>query len=149
MIRNILQTKILFLKKVVIFSREEARFSGSSLYSLGLSRWLSGKQSACQARNVSLITGSGRSPGEENGNPFLYSCLGNPVDRATWQAIVRGAAKDLDTTWWLNSHHPTFSALQLRLLPGPPTFAFLFSTVRALAVLCSFCNFSLHGPPPW
>ena len=97
MIQNILQT-ILFFKKVVTFSREEARFSGSSLYSLGLSMWVSGKQSSCQARDVTLIPGSGRSPGEDNGNPVLYSCLGNPVDRATWQAIAHGVAKDLDTT---------------------------------------------------
>ena len=92
MIQNILQT-ILFLKKVVIFSREEARFSGSSLYSLGLSMWVSGKQSSCQARDVTLIPGSGRSPGEDNGNPVLYSCLGNPMDRGIWQTVVRGVAK--------------------------------------------------------
>ena len=98
MIQNILQTKILLLKKVVIFSREEAQFLGSSLYSLGLSMWVSGKQSSCQARDATLIPGSGRSPGEDNGNPVLYSCLRNPVDRATWQPIAHGVAKDLDTT---------------------------------------------------
>ena len=43
--------------------------------------WLSGKESACQAGNSGLIPGSGRSPGEENGNPLQYSCLGNPMDR--------------------------------------------------------------------
>ena len=34
------------------------------------------------------IPGSGRSPGEGNGNPLQYSCLGNPMDRGTWQASV-------------------------------------------------------------
>ena len=46
---------------------------------IGLSRGLSGKESACQAENVTLIPGLGRLPGEGNGNPFQYSCLGNPI----------------------------------------------------------------------
>jgi len=39
------------------------------------------------------IPGSGRSPGEGNGNPLQYSCLGNPMDRGAWQAIVHRVAK--------------------------------------------------------
>ena len=40
-----------------------------------------------------LIPGSGRSPGERHGNPFLYSCLENSMDRGAWQATVHGVAK--------------------------------------------------------
>jgi len=40
-----------------------------------------------------LILGSGRSPGKGNGNTQQYSCLGNPMDRGTWQAIVHGVAR--------------------------------------------------------
>ena len=40
--------------------------------------------------------GSERSPGEGNGNPFHYSCMGNPIDRVAWQATVHGVAKELD-----------------------------------------------------
>ena len=40
----------------------------------------------------------GRSPGEGNGNPLQYSCLGNPMDRGDWQATVHGVTKELDTT---------------------------------------------------
>ena len=36
----------------------------------------------------------GRFPGEENGNPFQYSCLGNPMDRGAWLSIVHGVAKE-------------------------------------------------------
>ena len=36
-----------------------------------------GKESVCNAGDPSLIPGSGRSPGEEKGNPLQYSCLGN------------------------------------------------------------------------
>ena len=39
------------------------------------------------------ILGSGRSPGEGNGNPLQYSCLGNPMDRGAWQATVHGGTK--------------------------------------------------------
>ena len=60
--------------------------------------WLSGKESACQAGDAGSIPGSGRSPGEENGNPLQNSCLGNPMDRGAWWATVHRVAKKLDTT---------------------------------------------------
>ena len=44
------------------------------------------------------IPGSGRSPGEGNGNALPYSCLGNPMDRGAWQAVVHGVTKESDTT---------------------------------------------------
>ena len=47
-----------------------------------------GKESTCSARDESLIPGSGRFPGGGNGNPLHYSCLGNPMDRRAWWAIV-------------------------------------------------------------
>ena len=49
-----------------------------------------GQQSACNVGDPGLIPGSGRSPGEGNGNPLQYSCLGNPIDRGPWQATVHG-----------------------------------------------------------
>ena len=44
-------------------------------------------------RDMSLISGLGRSPGEGQGNPLQYSCLEKPMDRGAWQATVHGAAK--------------------------------------------------------
>ena len=44
------------------------------------------------------VPGSGRSPGGGNGNPLQYSCLGNPMDRGAWQAIVHGVTKESDMT---------------------------------------------------
>ena len=44
-------------------------------------------------RDTGLIPGSGRCPGEENGNPLQYSCLDNPLDRGPWWAIVHGVKK--------------------------------------------------------
>ena len=49
-----------------------------------------GKESAYDAGDLGLIPGSGRSPGEGNGNPFQYSCLGNPMNRGDWWATVHG-----------------------------------------------------------
>ena len=53
---------------------------------------------AGDAGDMSLIPGSGRSPGKGNGNPFQYSCLGNPMDRGAWRATVHGVTKESDTT---------------------------------------------------
>ena len=57
-----------------------------------------GKESACNARDLDLIPGSWRSPGEWNGDPFQYSCLENPMDRGDWGATVHGVAKESDMT---------------------------------------------------
>ena len=51
------------------------------------------KKSACNARELGSILGSGRYPGEENGNPLQYSCLANPMDRGAWWATVHGVAR--------------------------------------------------------
>ena len=55
-----------------------------------------GKETACNAgdaRTLSLISGSGRSSGGGNGNPFQYSCLENSIDRGAWWATDHGMAK--------------------------------------------------------
>ena len=52
-----------------------------------------GKASACNAGDPASIPGSGRSPGEGNGNPLQYPCLENPRDRGAWWATVHGVAK--------------------------------------------------------
>ena len=51
------------------------------------------KVSACNVGNLGSIPGSGRSPGEGNGNPFQYSFLENPMDGAAWWATVHGSQR--------------------------------------------------------
>jgi len=52
-----------------------------------------GKESAYNSRDLGSIPGSGRSPGEGNGNPLKYSCLENSMDRRAWQATVYEVTK--------------------------------------------------------
>ena len=54
--------------------------------------------SARDAEDMGLIPGSGRSPGEGNGNPFQCSCLGNLMDRGALRATVHRVAKVSDMT---------------------------------------------------
>ena len=51
------------------------------------------KESACSAGNQGLILGSGRSPGEGNGNPFQGPCLENLMDSRAWGAAVMGSQR--------------------------------------------------------
>ena len=50
------------------------------------------------ARDTGSVPGSGRSPGEGNGNLLQYSCLENPMSRGAWQTTVHAITKELDMT---------------------------------------------------
>ena len=52
-----------------------------------------GKESTCNVGDLGLIPGLGRSSERGHGNPLLYSCLENPMDREAWPAAVHGVAK--------------------------------------------------------
>ena len=68
------------------------------------------KNLSANAGDVGLIPDVGRSPGEGNGNPLQYSCLGSPMDRGTWQATVCG----VDKSWTLLSMHAREERTDLR-----------------------------------
>ena len=73
----------MLFNEIVIHSMRFGRTSSSS----GV------KNLTANTRDVGLIPGSGISPGEGNGNPLWYSCLGNPMDRGAWGATVHGVAR--------------------------------------------------------
>ena len=60
---------------------------------LGFPGGSDGKESTCNARDLGLIPGSGRFPGEGHDNPLQYSCLENFMDGGAWRTIVHGVAK--------------------------------------------------------
>ena len=76
---------------------------------LGFPGGSAGKESAYNAEDPGSIPGWGRSPGEGNGNPLLYSCLENPMDRGAWWATVHGVPKDSDMTEQLNNKNETLN----------------------------------------
>ena len=67
-------------------------FSGNFLLFWGFPGGSDGKESTCNAADLGLIPGLGRSPGERNSNPLQYSCLENSMDRGAWWATVHGVA---------------------------------------------------------
>ena len=74
------------------------RLRGNQKWRLLASYWgfpggLVVKNPPANAGNAGLIPGSGRPPGDGNGNPLPYSCLENPMDRGAWRATVLGVAK--------------------------------------------------------
>ena len=52
-----------------------------------------GKESAYNTGDTGLVAGSGRSPGERNGNPLQYTCLENSMDGGVWWGSVHGVTK--------------------------------------------------------
>ena len=68
------------------------------------------KNPSADAGDVGSIPGSGRAPGEGNGNPLQFSCLEKPMDRGAWQVTVHGVAKSSDITERLSMHTETQEA---------------------------------------
>ena len=108
-----------------------------------LFRWFSGKESTCQCkrfRRLEFDPGSGRSPGGGNGNPFQYSCLGNPIDRGAWQATVHGVTKQLDMTEQLYNNNNRENSLGGGIHSVRPLVAYQCSTSSQL-LLALFKNY--------
>jgi len=57
----------------------------------------SGEESTCHFGRHRFDPWARKIPGEGNGNPFQYSCLGNPMDRGVWRATVHAVTKQSDT----------------------------------------------------
>ena len=114
-------------------------------------RWLSGKESACQAEDPGSISGLGRCPGEGNGNPLQYSCLRNPMDRGVWQAIVHKLEKDLDNNniaYLTKSsiiRHLFFPTLHYSKLWSLSIIIMIYSNILLIIFLRQICKCGVSG----
>ena len=89
-------TRVRFWVPVPLYIKgDDAVFSGGA----------SGKECTCQCRVVCSIPGLGRPSRGGNGNPLLYSCLENSMDRGAWWATVHGVAKS-QTQLGIHTHTP-------------------------------------------
>ena len=77
-------------------------------WTMGFPGGSDGRETACNAGDWGSIPGSGRSPGEGNGNPLQYSCLENPMDGGAWWATVHGVAKSQTRLSHFTSLHSTY-----------------------------------------
>ena len=113
------------------------------------------KNPPAKAGNTGSIPGSGRSPGEGNGNPFQCSCLGSPMDRGAWRATVSRGCKESSQ----QDHVPACGCCPCVPLVDPdvdPT-DFLFFPSTFLGSRCVHCSLkrassSLTSKPreiPW
>ena len=98
---------------------------------------------AGDVRNVGLIPGSRRSPGEVNGNPLQYSCLENPMYRGAWQATVHRVPK---SQTWLGEHIPSYKGG-----PSLRTTSSLKALLRAhiLCLVTQHLSDSVWPHRPW
>ena len=84
----------------------------------GLLWWFSNKESTCNAGNLGLIPGSGKSPGAGHGNPLQYSCLENPMNRGAQRATVHTVKKSWTQLKRFNVHtHKTHRTDILHIFP--------------------------------
>ena len=80
---------------------------GLSIRTFGFPAGSDGKESACNAGDLSSVPGLGRSPGGGNCNPLQYSCLGNPMERGAWWATGHGVTRSqtrLSDEAWTHTH---------------------------------------------
>ena len=94
------------------------------------------KASACNVGDPGSIPGSGRSPGEGNGNPLQYSCLENPMEEGAWWATVHRVAKSRTRL----SYFTSIFIKQLQCAPG------IIHTL-SLSLSCSLSHLILRTIP--
>ena len=96
--------------------------------------WLSGKESACQCRKPRFYPQVWKITGKGNGNPLLYSCLGNPMDKGAWEATVPGVIKSCTQ---LTTHAHTCTNTHTRIkfqrlfTPKPKLFSLSYPKLAA------------------
>ena len=129
----------------------------SCIWKQGLPGGSVSKESTCNAGDPGSIPGSGRSPGEGNGNPLQYSCLENPMDRGAWWATwlsdwtIIIAMEKHRWTGEIHAYNISINSLQRSLTYAQghilQIFSFSSSCVwfkeNPLPIICEWCVFPL------
>ena len=89
-----------------------------------------GKASAYNAEDPGLIPGSGKSPGEGNGNPLQNPCLENSMDGGAWQATVHGVAKSRTRLSDFTISNPVLSIIEKD--NSSPELRLVFRSLKSL-----------------
>ena len=89
---------------------------------LGFTGGSDGKESACNAGDLGLILGLGRSPGGEHGNPLQHSCLENPYGQRSLVGYSPWGCKESDTTEQLPHTHTLVNRTKIFLIDFSPFF---------------------------
>ena len=109
---NCLQLSVVYLHQVAKYKNIYTYL----LYTQVASRRLSGKESACNAGNLGLIPGSGRSPGGGHGNPLQYSYLEKPMDRGVWQATFHKVVRSQTPLRQISMHYKNTKWMHYKIL---------------------------------
>ena len=102
-----------------------------------------GKEAVSHAGDWDSVAGSGRVPGEGNGNPLQSSCVENSTDRGTWRATVHGSQR-VRHEWGTNTYLLGFDDLNFGHLKQPCWLSFVHTT-HLEAYLCSHIGFPGSG----
>ena len=107
-----------------------------------------GKEAACSVGDPGSIPGSGRSPGGGTGNPLQYSCLGNPMDREAWWALVQVVAKNwiqLSNQEKVMAPHSSTLAWKTPWMEEPGRLQFMGSQSQTRLNDFTFLSFYVNG----
>ena len=110
-----------------------------------------GKASAYNAGDPGSIPGSGRSPGEGNGNPLQCSCLENPMDRGAWWATVQGLTKSRTLHFhiiicvYILYVHYTYANVYIYVYINMYMYMFVYVYVRVCLSVCISALLSLFS----
>ena len=118
-----------FLLPILLRLRAHLPFSEHALFvSSACLEWMprgsEGKASACNAGDLGSIPGSGRFPGEGNGNPLQYCCLENLLDGGAWWATVHGIANSRTRLSDFTSSLPSDDGFSQHHWPGKSFLSF-------------------------
>ena len=135
------------MAKMIFFATIFSSFYSLPRWELGFPGGSDGKASACNAGDLSSISGLGRSPGGGHGNPCQYSCLENPHGRRSLVGYSPWGCKELDLTERLSTAQDRGPLLAHITLCSVVVSVQFSSVAQSYPTLCDPMNHSTPGLP--